>query len=146
MCNLNRWDWKVDPRMRNLVALILGVICVILVVPFVFSRGRDRHGNVAKMDVLNILAALTQYEREFGTFPIGDRIQVLKLLRGENPREIVFFSVAPERVNSKGEFMDGWGTPYDIQILSSNSVSVRSAGPNKIFGDKDDIATEERRR
>ena len=96
------------------------------------------------MEVFNIIAALRQYEIEFGAFPIGDRIQVLKLLRGENPREIIFFHVAPERVNSKGEFMDGWGTPYDIQILSSNSVSVRSAGSNKIFGDKDDIVIEER--
>src|SRR5258707_9595684 len=134
MSNLKRWNWKVHPRMRNLLLAILGAVYVILVAPFLFSGRRERPQNVAKMEVLNIIAALRQYENEFGAFPIGDRIQVLKLLRGENPRAIVFFSVAPERVNSKGEFVDGWGTPYDIQILSSNSVSVRSAGPNKIFG------------
>ena len=34
--------------------------------------------------------------------------------------------------------LDLWGTAYRILIASNNFVTVRSAGPNKQFGDEDD--------
>ncbi len=38
-----------------------------------------------------------------------------------------------------GQFQDIWETSYKIEILGQTNFIVRSAGPNKILGDADDI-------
>jgi len=43
------------------------------------------------------------------------------------------------RTNADGHFLDIWETPYKIEILGQINFIVRSAGPNKNFGDADDI-------
>lgn len=94
------------------------------------------------MDMANLVAALHQYQAEYGLFPTGEAAQILKTLRGENSRKIVFFSVPPRSVNTRGEFIDPWGTPCELNLLSTNRILVRSAGKNKAFGDRDDITEE----
>jgi hypothetical protein len=42
-------------------------------------------------------------------------------------------------INSKGELLDVWNTPYQVKIEAQPNFIVRSAGPNKNFGDADDI-------
>jgi hypothetical protein len=42
-------------------------------------------------------------------------------------------------INSHGELLDIWQTPYQIEVLAQTNFIVRSAGPNKKFGDADDI-------
>jgi len=95
-----------------------------------------------KIDVVNLKAALQQYHAEYGALPGGNSSQILTVLRGENPWKICFFTAPPRSINPSGEFIDPWGTPYYIGYASTSRVFVRSAGKNKIFGDKDDITTE----
>ncbi len=35
--------------------------------------------------------------------------------------------------------MDPWKTPYEINLIGQTNYIIRSAGPNHLFGDKDDI-------
>jgi len=42
-------------------------------------------------------------------------------------------------INSQGELLDVWHTPYQIKIVAQTNFIVRSAGPDQKFGDKDDI-------
>ena len=42
--------------------------------------------------------------------------------------------------NSEGELLDGWATPYRIGFVDQSNFVIRSAGKNRMFGDKDDIA------
>ncbi|HZL14210.1 MAG TPA: hypothetical protein VFC85_08710 [Verrucomicrobiae bacterium] len=44
-----------------------------------------------------------------------------------------------ERTNSQGEILDIWKMPFQIEITPPTKFIVRSAGPNKKFGDADDI-------
>ena len=37
------------------------------------------------------------------------------------------------------ELFDFWHTPYQVKIIAQTNFTIRSAGPNKIFGDADDI-------
>lgn len=48
------------------------------------------------------------------------------------------FSFA-NRTNTSGEVIDIWQTPFQIKLVELTNFVVRSAGPNKIFGDADDI-------
>jgi hypothetical protein len=43
------------------------------------------------------------------------------------------------RTNASGELIDFWQTPFQIKSVEQTNFIIRSAGPNKIFGDKDDI-------
>jgi hypothetical protein len=43
------------------------------------------------------------------------------------------------RTNTLGEVLDIWEMPYQIQIVARTNFVIRSAGPNKKFGDADDI-------
>jgi hypothetical protein len=42
-------------------------------------------------------------------------------------------------INSQGELLDVWQTPYQIKFMPPTNFVIHSAGPNKKFGDADDI-------
>jgi len=48
------------------------------------------------------------------------------------------FSFA-NRTNASGEVIDIWQTPFQIKLVELTNFVVRSSGPNKKFGDADDI-------
>jgi hypothetical protein len=111
----------------------------ILLLPALTS-GRCPPMPPAKVDMVCLRAALQQYHAEYGIWPTGNSSQILTALRGENPRKTCFFT--PRSINSSGEFIDPWGTPYYIEFASTNRIFLRCAGRNKTFGDKDDITAE----
>lgn len=43
------------------------------------------------------------------------------------------------RTNALGEAIDIWQTPFQIKSVEQTNFIICSAGPNKIFGDADDI-------
>ena len=43
------------------------------------------------------------------------------------------------RTNSQGELLDFWKTPIQFEVVAPTNVIIRSAGPNRKFGNKDDI-------
>ena len=48
-------------------------------------------------------------------------------------------SLHPSRLNTKGELLDIWKTPFQIEIVAPTNFIIRSAGPNRRCGDDDDI-------
>src|ERR1017187_10569613 len=40
----------------------------------------------------------------------------------------------------EGSFCDRWGTPWQYQGAAARSLSILSAGPDKVFGTSDDLA------
>ena len=94
---------------------------------------------LARMEISNLSAALTHYQAELAENPSGTKANILKTLLGENSKKLPFLHVNPKAVNSRGEFMDPWKTPYQINIIGQTNFIIRSAGPNRIFGDKDDL-------
>ena len=67
------------------------------------------------------------YQYKFGRYPTGDYDEVLKKLFVDDPKKFAYYRVDP------------WGTPFTISFLSTNAFVIASAGPNKKFGDADDI-------
>ena len=45
----------------------------------------------------------------------------------------------PNQTNAQGEIIDPWNVPFQIEIAGQTNFIVRSAGPDKKFGDADDI-------
>lgn len=85
-------------------------------------------------DVDNLFFALQQYKERIGSYPVGSNAQVVQALLGNNPKNLIILVGRKKDLNSKGEFVDPWGTPLRI-YFAGEGILVRSAGPNKRFDD-----------
>ena len=52
---------------------------------------------------------------------------------------MVLIEPAEKHIGRSGEFLDPWGTPYQIEFTGQTNYCIRSASINLKFGDKDDI-------
>lgn len=87
---------------------------------------------------VRLRTAISNYSSTFGNFTAKKNPEIVAALTGGNPRKIVFLELDKTRLDASGEYLDYWHTPYQIEITASN-LAVRSAGPNRVFGDRDDI-------
>jgi hypothetical protein len=123
----------------NVGAATLFVLIVLgLLTP---ASGPKRAGKIvqSKLEMSDLNAATAQYHNEYGSYLTGNSANIIQCLLGNNLRKIEFLSFNTNRFDSNGDFLDPWLTPYRIEILAQTNLVVRSAGPNKKFGDADDI-------
>ena len=82
---------------------------------------------------------LRDYHTLMGENPIGTNAEIMKALMGANPKQATLGPPEGIPLNSKGELVDQWGTPYFFHQLSRNLTEVRSAGPDKVMWTADDM-------
>src|SRR5688500_6053284 len=85
-------------------------------------------------DIENLFASLQKYKEYVGSYPVGSNAEVVKALKGANPKNVIILVGRKEELNEKGEFTDPWGSELRI-YFADNTVLVRSAGPNRRFDD-----------
>jgi hypothetical protein len=99
--------------------------------------------NLAPNTVMeNMRSAIRDYGSRFGGNPVGNNLEITRALNGENPKEVKF--LRPDsglQINSKGELVDSWGTPFFFHQLSGTETEIRSAGPDKTMWTSDDLVT-----
>jgi hypothetical protein len=121
-----------------LMALLTIAVASISVFPNHVPPGKVPRALVT-MSSLEI--ACKAYQAEYALLPTGDNATITKGLRGANPRNIVFIYLEDRDVNLAGEVIDPWGTPYKFELQDGKPPSIRSAGPDHIFGDEDDLVS-----
>lgn len=85
-------------------------------------------------------SAIQKYGAEFGGNPVGTNAEITSALNGDNPAHAHFLGGLPgQEINSKGELVDPWGTPYFFHQVSGSDMEVRSAGPDRTMWDGDDV-------
>ena len=90
-----------------------------------------------------IRRAVHQFGQMFDGNPVGTNPEITAALSGTNPKHINFLTGLPGvRVNSDGEMIDAWGTPYFFHQLSGTEMEIHSAGPDKIMWTSDDLVTQ----
>jgi hypothetical protein len=123
--------------MKRILAVI-GLIAVLVGAGWAFQAWKTIQVNARTEkfndDVDNLFYALQQYKERVGSYPVGNNAEVAKALMGGNPKSLIILVGRKQNVNTKGEFVDPWGTPLRI-YFSGEGVLVRSAGPNKRFDD-----------
>jgi Type II secretion system (T2SS), protein G len=90
-----------------------------------------------KVEIQMFLQAMETYQLVYGTYPSGSASNIIRCLKGDNSEKLCVLAMKSSRTN--GEILDVWGTPYKISVGPTNQVSIRSAGKNRVFGDKDDL-------
>jgi hypothetical protein len=94
-------------------------------------------------DVESVKNLLQEYRRSFGAMPVGElNDEIVRRLQGENPQGIAVLPRTHPSINSDGELMDRWGTPYRFHPESAWHMTVRSAGPDRKMWTTDDVLSE----
>ena len=123
----------------NSVLVILIVTIAVGLFLRLMRRAAERPQPIVKIDMQSLVFALKHYQADFDKYPSGGSSEILQALLGDNPEKRVFLTIGARSSNNACQFIDPWGTPYEIHVESTNHVIVRSAGKNRSFGDKDDV-------
>jgi len=120
------------------ILIALGVVAVIVGIAWATRAWTAWQANArtAKFneDVENLFVALQKYKEVVGTYPLGGNAEVVKALKGSNPKNAIIIVGRKNDINEKGEIVDPWGTPLRI-YFADNGVLIRSAGRNRRFDD-----------
>lgn len=88
----------------------------------------------------NMRGVVRQYYLRFHENPVGNNLEITEALSGANSKQVVFLQ--PDdgmRVNTSGELVDNWGTPFFFHSLSRSEMEIRSAGPDQKLWTADDL-------
>jgi len=126
-----------------LLALLFVLLAIAMILPF-FAKTKGGPKDAAIYYASHDVSALASaFKIRNESIPTNDTIHILT-------NELYFscgftFSTRLttnlffKSINSQGELLDVWQTPYQIKILAQTNFIIRSAGKDKIFGDADDI-------
>jgi hypothetical protein len=109
--------------------------------PFVPPRPPPLPDDPAKEEAESLALNIRHFGQRFGGNPVGTNAEIVKALMGGNAAGATYLPSELQRLNDKGELIDQWGTPYFFHQNSATDMEVRSAGPDKILHNADDIVT-----
>ena len=91
----------------------------------------------ARLQMEQWARAAEAYHEAHGALPAGDSDAVLETLRADPASRQAFSDLGP--AERGGPLVDSWGTPW--RVVDGSGIEVRSAGPNRRFGDEDDLSS-----
>jgi hypothetical protein len=94
----------------------------------------------AQVVLENMRVAIRNYGSTFGGNPVGTNPEITQALAGGNSKQIQFLNAdSGLRINSNGELVDPWGTPFFFHQLSGSETEIHSAGPDRKLWTSDDL-------
>lgn len=97
----------------------------------------------AREDLAIIQQLLQEYRRNLGGNPVGENDEVTTALTGGNEKKLVYLAQETRPlIDDNGRLTDRWGNPYVFHALSGKTMEIRSAGPDGIPYNADDLVSE----
>ncbi len=94
----------------------------------------------ARTRIAQVAEIFETYRKHFGAFPTGeDNAAIVRLLTGGNPRSLQFVGSDSAALDSIGQLVDPWSTPYFFHVLSKDHLELRSAGEDLEMWTTDDV-------
>lgn len=122
---------------------VLVFVAAVAVFPRLAGTGDDEI-SLTKKETAALVLSLRAHRDTFGVYPGGNSSEAIAALRGQNPKDLVFLEIAPERISSSGEYVDVWGSPYRFGgEMTARMPWAYSVGPDKMDegGKGDDVAS-----
>lgn len=85
---------------------------------------------------------LSQYRRFSGGNPVGANDEITSALMGGNSKRLAFINPDGAPLDSEGQLLDRWGTPYFFHAISGERMEVISAGPDLRHYTADDVKSD----
>ncbi len=95
----------------------------------------------AQQEAASVALNIRSFGQRFGGNPTGTNAEIVKALTGGNQAGATYLPAELRKLNSAGELLDFWGTPYFFHSDSATSTEVRSAGPDKVMYTQDDVVS-----
>jgi hypothetical protein len=96
----------------------------------------------AKSEVAMVRMKVRDYRATFGSNPVGSNAEITRALMGANPRGAKYLDPARVTLSAEGELLDRWGRPYFFHAMSGTMMEVRSAGPDGVLFNADDVISQ----
>lgn len=90
-------------------------------------------------DLSTIELLLAEYARHYDGNPVGENLEITAALLGRNRLGVALLAERGSFLNSSGELIDRWGTPYFFHQQSGEYTEIRSAGQDRILHTADDL-------
>jgi Type II secretion system (T2SS), protein G len=129
------------PLLHYIWALVALLLAAAVLWPPINSSPRKSPVAQAMWTLARLETGCKGYRLAYESFPAGDNAAIARALSGANPRKANFLNFTSQDLNTSGEVIDPWGTPYKFELQDGKPPSIRSAGPDRIFGDEDDLVT-----
>ena len=85
---------------------------------------------------------LAEYRQEHAALPEGREPEVIAALLGQNPKQKSYLRPDFRQfLDEHGEILDSWKQPFRFDRASDGGIKLRSAGPNGLFDDEDDVTS-----
>jgi len=130
-------NWKLR------IALAVGILVFLLLIVGTIDEPIEGSKLLRTRALIEAMVAATQsYIADNGSLPkILDDRGLYDLLTGADSGK-VYLLFKTSQMNSDGELVDAWGTPFRVRYVSDKQVGITSAGPDKVFGTADDITNQ----
>lgn len=93
----------------------------------------------ASIDLNKVSLMMRDYRTIMGENPVGTNAEIMKAIMGANPKGAKLGPPEGLSLNSGGELIDRWGTPFFFHQISGTQMEIWSAGPDRKMGTSDDI-------
>ena len=94
-----------------------------------------------QLELENVAFLFRDYRLALSQLPTGTNAEITAALQGNNLRQLRLPIPENAHINAQGELCDAWKTPYFFHSISSSHIEIRSAGPDQIMGNADDLST-----
>jgi hypothetical protein len=92
-----------------------------------------------EQDLEQITFSLDAYRKALGGNPVGSNAEIVNCLLGKNEKTLQLGLPSGIKLNTSGELIDRWGTPYFFHSLSGTEMEIRSAGADVTMWTDDDL-------
>jgi hypothetical protein len=117
-----------------------GAVARVFSAPSVPPADPDPSGLPPETVMENVRSTFRAYAARFRGHPVGTNPEITAALNGANPSQAVLVkSEDGLRINSSGELVDSWGTPFFFHQLSGTEMEIHSAGPDRVLWTADDL-------
>lgn len=98
----------------------------------------NRPERTATQDLELLKEVLFHFRTVHKENPIGTHEEIVRQLVGGNSRGVAYLSESHPALK-QGQLHDRWGTPFYFHQLSDQVMEIRSAGPDRVHWNADDV-------
>jgi general secretion pathway protein G len=117
----------------GLLAVLAAVLTGGLVIPNMFGRRVHSRLDLAELQLQLLTRALDYFEQDMGRYPTREE-GLATLVKNPGLEDWDGPYLKPRTIPK-----DPWGIDFQYQAFPSDGFEIVSAGPDRVFGNKDDI-------